>query len=74
MGLIVPHIVRMIFGPDHKTLIPVSLTFGAAFLVLVDDIARAAFSFEIPVGIITTLLGAPFFIYLLRITRAGGWE
>jgi len=40
----------------------------------VDDVARAAFSFEVPVGIITTLLGAPVFIYLLRATRAGGWE
>jgi iron complex transport system permease protein len=74
VGLIVPHILRMIFGPDHKKLIPLSITFGGAFLVLVDDVARAAFSFEIPVGIITTLLGAPFFLYLLRSTKAGGWE
>ncbi|AKB23513.1 Vitamin B12 ABC transporter, permease component BtuC [Methanosarcina sp. MTP4] len=73
-GLIVPHMLRMIFGPDHKKLIPLSITFGATFLVLVDDVARSAFSFEIPVGIITTLLGAPFFLYLLRSTKAGGWE
>ncbi len=74
VGLIVPHMVRMVFGPDHRTLIPLSLTLGASFLVLVDDVARAAFTFEVPVGIITTLLGAPVFIYLLRTTRAGGWE
>jgi iron complex transport system permease protein len=74
VGLIVPHMVRMIFGPDHRTLIPLSMTFGAAFLVLVDDLARAALSFEVPVGVITTLLGAPFFVYLLRSTRGGGWE
>jgi len=74
MGLIVPHILRMIFGPDHRKIIPLSITFGAAFLALVDDIARSTFGFEIPVGIITTLLGAPFFLYLLRTTKAGGWE
>jgi len=73
VGLIIPHMVRMVFGPDHRILIPLSLTVGASFLVLVDDVARAAFSFEVPVGIITTLLGAPVFIYLLRATRAGGW-
>ncbi|MBN1322468.1 MAG: iron ABC transporter permease [Methanotrichaceae archaeon] len=74
VGLIVPHMLRMIFGPDHRVLIPLSITFGAAFMVLVDDLARAALGFEIPVGIITTLIGAPFFAYLLRATRAGGWE
>lgn len=74
VGLIVPHMVRMVFGPDHRILIPLSVTVGASFLVLVDDVARAAFSFEVPVGIITTLLGAPVFIYLLRATRSGGWE
>jgi len=74
VGLIVPHMVRMIFGPDHRTLIPLSMTFGAAFLVLVDDLARAALGFEVPVGVITTLLGAPFFVYLLRATKGGGWE
>jgi iron complex transport system permease protein len=74
VGLIVPHMVRMVFGPDHRILLPISLAVGASFLVLVDDVARAAFSFEVPVGIITTPLGAPVFVYLLRKTRAGGWE
>lgn len=74
VGLIVPHMIRMVFGPDHRTLIPLSMTFGAAFLVFVDDFARAALGFEVPVGVITTLLGAPFFVYLLRATRGGGWE
>lgn len=74
LGLMVPHMLRMIFGPDHRKIIPLSITFGAAFLALVDDIARATFGFEIPVGIITTLLGAPFFLYLLRTTKIGGWE
>jgi iron complex transport system permease protein len=74
VGLIVPHMVRMIFGPDHRVLVPLSITIGASFLVLVDDVSRAAFSFELPVGIITTLAGAPVFIYLLRASKAGGWE
>lgn len=74
VGLIVPHMVRMIFGPDHRVLVPLSITIGASFLVLVDDVSRAAFSFELPVGIITTLVGAPVFIYLLRASKAGGWE
>lgn len=74
VGLIVPHMLRMLFGPDHKTLIPLSLTFGASFLVLVDDFARAGMGFEVPVGVITTLVGAPFFAYLLRTVQSGGWE
>lgn len=74
VGLIVPHTIRMIFGPDHKTLIPLSITVGAAFMVLVDDIARSLMSFEIPVGVITTMIGAPFFMYALRSTKAGGWD
>lgn len=74
VGLIVPHMLRMIFGPDHRALIPLSITFGASFLVLVDNFARAGMGFEVPVGVITTLVGAPFFAYLLRAVRSGGWE
>ncbi len=74
VGLIVPHMLRMIFGPDHRILLPLTLTFGASFLVLVDDFARAGMGFEVPVGVITTLVGAPVFAYLLRTTRASGWE
>lgn len=74
VGLMVPHLLRMLTGPDNKALIPLCLTSGAAYLLLVDTIARTAASYEIPVGIITTLLGAPFFIYLLRKTKLGGWS
>lgn len=74
VGLVIPHMMRMIFGPDHTHLIPLCITFGAAFMVLVDDLARAGMGFEVPVGVITTLIGAPFFAYLLRSTRSGGWE
>jgi len=74
VGLIVPHMMRMIFGPDHRILLPLSMCFGASFLVLVDDFARAGMGFEVPVGVVTTLVGAPVFAYLLRTVRAGGWE
>jgi len=67
VGLIVPHMVRMIFGPDNRILIPVSAITGAILLVFSDTIARTLLSpVELPVGIITALLGAPFFCYLLR--------
>jgi iron complex transport system permease protein len=74
VGLIVPHMIRMIAGPDHRVVLPLSAAFGATYLVLVDDVARAAFGFEVPLSIITTLIGAPFFWILLRTTRAAGWE
>ncbi len=67
VGLIIPHIVRMIVGPDHKILLPSSALIGGIFMIFTDTIARTIISpVEIPVGIITALFGGPFFIYLLR--------
>ncbi|RKD29090.1 FecCD family ABC transporter permease [Thermohalobacter berrensis] len=67
VGLIVPHIVRLIVGPDHRILIPASALFGGIFMIFADTIARTIIApTEIPVGIITSLFGGPFFIYLLR--------
>jgi len=66
VGIIIPHAMRLIVGENHRTLIPTTILFGAAFMPLVDLIARTATDGEIPVGIITALLGAPFFIYLLK--------
>ena len=67
IGLIVPHSMRAIFGPDHRHLMPLSALGGALLLVVVDTLARSvAAPLEIPVGALTALLGAPFFIYLLR--------
>lgn len=71
IGLIIPHMARMIVGPNFKVLLPASLFIGSTFLLLVDDIARCAFSTEIPLGILTSLIGAPFFIYLLIKGRRG---
>ena len=66
VGIIIPHAMRLIVGENHRRLIPATTLFGAVFMPIVDLIARTATNGEIPVGIITALLGAPFFIYLLR--------
>jgi iron complex transport system permease protein len=67
IGLVVPHVARLLFGSDHRFLLPASALVGSIFLVLADLLARMLMSpAEIPVGVITALVGAPFFIYLLR--------
>ena len=66
VGLLVPHLTRMIVGPDHSILIPASLSIGASFLLLIDDISRSIISIEIPIGILTAVIGVPIFLYLLR--------
>jgi len=74
VGLIVPHLTRILVGPDHRVLIPTALLTGSIFLVLCDTSARIIFlPAELPVGIITALSGGPFFIYLLRRRRGGYW-
>ncbi|SMP60049.1 FecCD family ABC transporter permease [Anoxynatronum buryatiense] len=73
VGLIIPHIARILVGNDHKALIPASMLLGAGYLVLVDIIARTLTGAEIPLGILTALIGGPFFIYLLKKTKGGGW-
>jgi len=70
VGLVIPHIVRLIKGPDHRGLLPLSFLLGASFLVLADTLARTIIApQELPVGAITALCGAPLFIYLLRRQR-----
>lgn len=73
VGLIIPHLTRLIVGPNYKVLLPASALMGATFLLLVDDIARTVFVTEIPLGILTAILGAPFFLYLLFKGRSA-WE
>ena len=65
VGLVVPHICRMIFGYDYKRLIPATAIFGATFLLIVDDLARTVTTGELPIGILTSFVGAPLFLYLL---------
>ena len=68
-GLIVPHMVRMMAGPDNRRSMPLNLLFGGMFLLIIDDFSRTVSSFEIPIGVFTILLGAPFFIYLMKKTN-----
>jgi iron complex transport system permease protein len=69
VGLIIPHLARGIVGPDYGKLLPVSAVLGAVYLLLVDDLARLAGPLELPLGILTALIGAPFFIFLMARTR-----
>lgn len=70
VGLIIPHIFRMVVGPNHKILIPLSVIGGAAFLMIMDVVSRwVIYPNELPIGILTALLGAPFFIYIMRTKR-----
>ncbi len=67
VGLVVPHVVRMLWGGDHRFLLPASVLLGATFAVLADTLARtAAAPTELPIGVVTAFVGVPFFIYLLR--------
>ena len=65
VGLVIPHFCRMIFGYDYRKIIPASALFGATFLMVVDNIARLATTAEIPLGILTSFVGAPIFVYLI---------
>ncbi|MFV9690072.1 MAG: FecCD family ABC transporter permease [Desulfobacteria bacterium] len=69
VGIIIPHMVRLVWGPDYRFLVPLSALTGAIFLVVADAAARSAFSQEIPIGILTAFTGAPFFLYILRRKR-----
>jgi iron complex transport system permease protein len=73
VGLVIPHFARMLTGPDHKLLIPAAILIGASYLIIVDNVARTATASEIPVGIITALIGAPVFGVLLRRAASKGW-
>src|SRR5207302_322617 len=73
VGLIVPHAVRLLLGPDNRLLVPAALLAGATFLLLADTLARGAIApGELSVGVITSVCGAPFFVYLLRARHRGG--
>jgi iron complex transport system permease protein len=71
VGLVIPHIARMIVGPGFAAVLPVSAILGAGYLLLVDTLCRTLSTIEIPLGILTAVLGAPFFLYLLARGRRG---
>ena len=75
VGLIVPHLLRRLYSPRHQLLIPASILFGASFVILADLIARTAIPpAEIPVGLVTSLAGAPFFVFLLLAAKGESYE
>ncbi len=72
VGLVVPHMARMLVGPDHRMMMPASLIIGALYLLIIDTVARTATATQIPLGILTALLGTPVFALVLRQTQRGG--
>lgn len=73
VGLLIPHVARMLMGSNNQTVIPVSISLGAVFMMIIDTFARSATAAEIPLSILTAVIGAPFFILLLRRT-GGAWS
>jgi iron complex transport system permease protein len=73
VGLIIPHFTRFITGPNHGIMLPASFLVGSTFMLLVDDLARSMSSLEMPLGIITSLVGAPMFLILLKLSSKKAW-
>ncbi len=71
VGLVIPHLARMLVGANYKAVIPTALVMGSIFMLVVDDVSRCLFTQEIPLGILTAMIGAPFFLYLLSTGRRG---
>lgn len=71
VGLMIPHLARFIVGPNNKVLLPMSLLAGSLFMLIIDNICRTLLPYEIPLGVLTSLLGAPFFIYILYKKKGG---
>lgn len=74
VGLVIPHLARMWVGPDHRVLLPVSFLLGAVYLICIDTLARTVTPGEIPLGVLTALIGAPAFFILLRRNRDKVWD
>jgi iron complex transport system permease protein len=69
VGLVVPHLARMLVGPNFAVLLPASILFGAGYLLVVDGIARTMIAVELPLGVLNAFVGAPFFLYILARAR-----
>jgi iron complex transport system permease protein len=74
IGLLVPHLARLLVGSAYAMLLPASMLMGAGFLLLVDDLCRSAFAAELPLGIVTAILGAPMFVVILARARNRQWS
>jgi iron complex transport system permease protein len=73
LGLVIPHIARTLVGPNHEVMLPVTMVTGALFLTFADMLARSLSTSELPISVVTALIGAPLFAYLLYRNRASGW-
>lgn len=73
IGLVIPHLARAIVGPNYKVLLPTSMFVGAVYLLIVDNIARLLTTVEIPIGILTAILGVPFFVFIFK-HNMKGWR
>jgi iron complex transport system permease protein len=73
IGLVMPHVARLLVGPDFGRLMPVAILLGAGFLLGVDTLARTMAAIEVPLGIVTAVVGAPFFLWLLATARRS-WQ
>jgi iron complex transport system permease protein len=73
VGLVVPHWARMLVGPDHRKLLPVSALLGGLYVLLIDDLIRIVIRAEVPIGVLTTIIGTPFVCYLFWKKRTKGW-
>lgn len=71
VGLVIPHLTRMVVGCDYRKLLPASMLYGASFLLVLDNISRLAYTAEIPIGILTAFVGAPLFLYLILRKKRG---
>jgi iron complex transport system permease protein len=74
VGLVVPHFARVLVGPDHRRLLPAAALLGASFMLLVDTMARSLIAAEIPLGVLTAIVGAPVFMVILRRAQSEGWQ
>ncbi len=73
IGLVIPHLARAIVGPNYRVLLPVSMVVGATYLLVIDDICRVCFTPELPIGILTAIVGVPFFLFIFR-RNMKGWS
>jgi iron complex transport system permease protein len=73
VGLVIPHVARMLVGPDHRRLLPASALLGGLFVLLIDDFTRVALQTEVPVGVLTSLIGTPFLVFLFWKRKTKGW-
>jgi iron complex transport system permease protein len=74
VGLVIPHIGRLIAGNDNRVLVPASVSLGACFMILIDNLSRMLTGSEIPLSILTAIIGGPFFIYLLKSRKGNSWQ